>query len=438
MLKGDLHIHTEFSDGDILDEVLFQAVDSGLDFLAVSDHDTSKGVPFAKEWLKRKGLPTIVIKGCEVTGPGCHLLALGCNDDIMSSDSIKNISDEIHQKGGFISAAHPCWTRTKKTFWDNRLFHNCAEKGELDGIELINYSANYDEDGNMERGTVPVIEYYEKLQEAGINIPVTVGSDAHKAFEVGKVYMVAFPEDCTADSVLKAIFKDNMAVACWKGKAYGPPAAVALYEEYRALFDKQEKFRQSINCSLERQENESDIIFKATSDNCPTKMYFDPELELFDVNNFKRDTVRPGQNSIFSEFEIDKLSIIRGVITNTESRVLIDSKPGLKNGNIVYTVSVTNKHSKSFKNAKLLLQINDIKHECIINIDPQKYSEYDIPEEDILLCGKKNKLKISLFDKSDLLIDEQEANVMIHAVNNADDDYLKLEQYCIERRKTRR
>jgi len=79
MLKGDLHIHTEFSDGDVLDEVLFKAVDSGLDFFAVTDHDTSKGVPFAQEWLKRKGLPAIVIPGSEVTDPGCHLLALGCN-----------------------------------------------------------------------------------------------------------------------------------------------------------------------------------------------------------------------------------------------------------------------------------------------------------------------------------------------------------------------
>jgi PHP-associated/Carbohydrate family 9 binding domain-like len=435
MLKGDLHIHTEFSDGDVLNEVLFKAVNSGLDFFAVADHDTSKGVPFAQEWLKRKGLPSIVIPGCEVTGPGCHLLALGCNEDIMRSDSIGNIADEVRKKGGFLCAAHPCWSRTLKTFWDNKLFHDCAEEGKFDGIELINYSANYDEDGNAERGNIPVIEYYKKLQEAGINIPVTVGSDAHKASEIGNVYMIAFPEDCTSDSVLKAIFKDNMAVACWKGEVYGPPAAVALYNEYCALFDEQENFRKSINCTLERQENEIDIIFKVTNDNCPAKIYFDPELEFVKGYTLKRNSVEPGRDSIFLKFEADKYSVIKGLITNTASRVLIDSKPGIKNGRIVYTVNITNKYSRTLDNVQLLLEINGRENEFIRDIEPGKCIKYNIPKEDILLCGKKNKLKISLFDKSGLLIDKHELNVMIHAVNNDDDEYLKLEQYVLKDKK---
>ncbi len=389
MLKGDLHIHTEYSDGDVLDEVLFQSVNSGLDFLAVADHDTSKGVPFAQEWLKRKGLPTIVIKGCEVTGPGCHLLALGCDENIMCSDSIENISEEVHKKNGFLCAAHPCWSRTKKTFWDNRLFHNCAEDGKFDGIELINYSANYDEDGNAKKGNIPVIEYYKTLQKAGINIPVTVGSDAHMAHEIGNVYMIAFPEACNSDSVLKTIFKDNMAVACWKGEIYGPPAAIALYKEYSALFNEQENFRKLIHCSLARQENESDIILKVTNNNCPAKIYFDPELELIEECTFKRSSIRSGYDSIFFEFETAEFSVIRGVITNTESRVVIDSKPDIRDEQIAYRINITNKHFKTLDNAKLLLQINDKNYEFIMNIDSEKSSKYDILEDDILLCGKK-------------------------------------------------
>lgn len=435
MLKGDLHIHTEFSDGDVLDEVLFKAVDSGLDFFAVTDHDTSKGVAFAQEWLKRKGLSSIVIPGCEVTGPGCHLLALGCSEDIMRSDSIGNIADEVHQKGGFLCAAHPCWSRTQETFWDNRLFHDCAEEGKFDGIELINYSANYAEDGNVESGNIPVVEYYKKLQKTGINIPVTVGSDAHKASEIGNVYMIAFPEDRTSDSVLKAIFKDNMAVACWKGEVYGPPAAIALYKEYCALFAEQENFRKSINCSLERQENETNIILKVVSDSCPDKIYFDPELEFVKEYTLKRDSVKPGRDSIFLEFKTDKYSVLRAVITNTESRVLIDSKPGIKDGKIVYTVNITNKYSKILDNARLYLEINGKRNEFIRDIEPEECVQFDILEEDILLCGRENKLKISLFDKSGLLVDEHELNVMIHAVNNDDDEYLKLEQYVLKDKK---
>ena len=435
MLKGDLHIHTEFSDGDVLDEVLFKAVNSGLDFFAVTDHDTSKGVPFAKEWLKRKGLPAIVIPGCEVTGPGCHLLALGCSEDIVRSDSVGNVADEVHQKGGFVCAAHPCWSRTRETFWNNKLFHNCAEEGKFDGIELVNYSANNEEDGNVESGNIPVIEYYEKLQKDGINIPVTVGSDAHKAFEIGNVYMIAFPEKRTSDSVLKAIFKDKMAVACWKDEVYGPPAAVALYKKHCALFMEQEKFRKSINCSLERQENETNIIFKVKNDSCPAKIYFDPELELIKEYTLKRDSVKSGRDSMFLGFEMDKYSVLRGVITNTESRVLIDSKPGIKDGEIVYTVNITNKYFKTLAAARLYLEINGKINKLIIDIEPEECVQFDILEEDILLCGRENKLKISLFDKSGLLVDEQELNVMIHAVSNDNNEYLKLEQYVLKDKK---
>jgi PHP-associated/Carbohydrate family 9 binding domain-like/PHP domain len=446
MLKGDLHIHTEYSDGDVLDEVLFNAVDSGLDFIAVTDHDTSKGVPFVQEWFKRKGLPVIVIPGCEVTGPGCHLLALGCDEDIICSDSIKNISDEVHQKGGILCAAHPCWSRTIKTFWDNRLFHKSVSKGYFDGIELINYSANYDEDGNVDNGNIPVIEYYRKLQQAGINIPITAGSDAHQAAEIGNVYMIAFPEACTADSVLKAIFKDNMSVVRWKGEVYGPPAAVALYKEYCVLFNEQESFRESIHCSLERQENESDVIFNVSNhipvtNHYDIKTYIDSELEIVKADKelseytVKRNAVNSGRDSMFIGIETGKYSVIKGVITNTESRVLIESKPGIKDGRVIYTVKITNKYSKPLKDTQLHLEINGKANVFIRDIEPGKCVEYDIPAEDILLCGKENKLKIVLLDKSELLIDKQELSVMIHAVNNHDNEYVKLEQYVLKDKK---
>ena len=42
-LKGDMHLHTNYSDGEQLEAVLAQIVNCGMDFCAVTDHDTFSG-----------------------------------------------------------------------------------------------------------------------------------------------------------------------------------------------------------------------------------------------------------------------------------------------------------------------------------------------------------------------------------------------------------
>ena len=76
---GDMHCHTTMSDGSTSPEMLVQyAIDAGLDFIAVTDHDTMAGVQTAVNLGKRKGLK--VIPGVEVstydskTGRNVHLL----------------------------------------------------------------------------------------------------------------------------------------------------------------------------------------------------------------------------------------------------------------------------------------------------------------------------------------------------------------------------
>ena len=76
---GDMHCHTTMSDGSTSPEMLVQyAIDAGLDFIAVTDHDTMAGAQIAFNLGKRKGLK--VIPGVEVstydskTGRNVHLL----------------------------------------------------------------------------------------------------------------------------------------------------------------------------------------------------------------------------------------------------------------------------------------------------------------------------------------------------------------------------
>lgn len=77
---ADLHAHTTASDGTFTPQELARAAaDLGLTYLAVTDHDTTAGVPAAQ--IAARGLGVRLIPGVELSAKGapgeCHLLGLG-------------------------------------------------------------------------------------------------------------------------------------------------------------------------------------------------------------------------------------------------------------------------------------------------------------------------------------------------------------------------
>lgn len=63
---GDLHCHTRLSDGSMsIDDLVFYSKRAGLDFIAVTDHDTMEGVTRASVLGKRYGIN--IISGCEIS-----------------------------------------------------------------------------------------------------------------------------------------------------------------------------------------------------------------------------------------------------------------------------------------------------------------------------------------------------------------------------------
>jgi PHP domain len=108
-LKGDLHCHTVHSDGlNSVEEIVRNAVELGLDFLAVTDHNTS--THFA-ELERLSHLPTVLIPGEEVTTYWGHANMWGLREwiDFRCADeaSIDNVRRYVLQKGGLISVNHP-------------------------------------------------------------------------------------------------------------------------------------------------------------------------------------------------------------------------------------------------------------------------------------------------------------------------------------------
>ncbi len=83
MLKADLHIHTTASDGKLTpSKVVVQALQTDLDVIAITDHDTIAGVEEAR--AAAKGTQLRVVEGVEIStlfqNRECHLLAYAFRD----------------------------------------------------------------------------------------------------------------------------------------------------------------------------------------------------------------------------------------------------------------------------------------------------------------------------------------------------------------------
>ncbi len=105
-LAGDLHAHTVHSDGSLtIDELAALAVGQGLDFLAVTDHNTVSHHPLLPAASARAGLT--LIPGQEVTTHRGHANAFGDIGWIDFRRPADSWVDEVSGRGGLLSVNHP-------------------------------------------------------------------------------------------------------------------------------------------------------------------------------------------------------------------------------------------------------------------------------------------------------------------------------------------
>ena len=107
--RGDLHGHTEHSDGRwSVAEFLDHARDRGLDFVTITDHNTTSGQPWA-EALADDDL--LVMCGIEVTTLFGHCLALGAREwidwRIKDGQTMTDRANAIMDAGYTYAIAHP-------------------------------------------------------------------------------------------------------------------------------------------------------------------------------------------------------------------------------------------------------------------------------------------------------------------------------------------
>jgi hypothetical protein len=105
-LAGDLHAHTVHSDGALtVPELAVLAVERGLDFLAVTDHNTISHHAELAGAARRYGIT--LLPGQEVTTDGGHAGALGDVGWIDFRREPDHWLDATQARGGLLSVNHP-------------------------------------------------------------------------------------------------------------------------------------------------------------------------------------------------------------------------------------------------------------------------------------------------------------------------------------------
>ncbi|MFY8349699.1 RNase RNM [Pseudoalteromonas sp. SSM20] len=133
MMKFDLHSHTYFSDGKLSPEELVErAVEKGVDILAITDHDTVKGLSIAEQHINTKALPLTLVKGIEFSTKWetfeVHIVGLNIDTD---NDLLKSLIDEQTEKRA--TRAGKMAEKLEKRGFENVLAEakSLANKGQL-------------------------------------------------------------------------------------------------------------------------------------------------------------------------------------------------------------------------------------------------------------------------------------------------------------------
>ena len=165
--KGDLHCHTFHSDARGAPETLHAAaLQAGLDFLAVADHNTTT----QRRYFHPASSPNLVfVRAMEVTTATGHANVFGVDDWIdfrmTRPADAHTLARLVHEKGGLLSVNHD----KPDIPWDYELPHlDCMEVWQSTWLAWNWIS----------------LERWQSRLAAGLRLPAIGGSDYHQPAEL--------------------------------------------------------------------------------------------------------------------------------------------------------------------------------------------------------------------------------------------------------------
>jgi predicted metal-dependent phosphoesterase TrpH len=206
-MRLDLHIHSCYSRDctSPVASILKRAVSTGLDGIAICDHDTVKGSLEARRLADEMGLDLVIVPGIEVTTNRGHLLVLGAEKEFPINSDPNDIIKIARESECLIVAPHP-YKGYPKSLGD-------VSDLDLDAIEVLNSRFIL---GKFNERAVKMAET--------LGLPMLGNSDAHFVGMVGRAYTEIDAEP-SVDAIFKAI-KDGKTVV----HGTRTPLVVQLYQ----------------------------------------------------------------------------------------------------------------------------------------------------------------------------------------------------------------
>ena len=182
-VKADLHIHTTYSIDSVISkkELVFYAKKSGLNAVAVTDHNKIEG---ALKMAQQTDF--LIIPGIEVSSLHGHIIGLNVKTLIPRGLSVDETVDRIHEAGGIAIACHPF------ALLKGSIGKYISVK--FDAVETINASAF-----PFKRATNQANWLAERLK-----LPKVGGTDAHYGPVIGQAYTLLDSEP-NVEAIVKAI-----------------------------------------------------------------------------------------------------------------------------------------------------------------------------------------------------------------------------------------
>ena len=214
--KGDLHAHSEYSDGDSpVSAVIKSAEDKGLDFFVVTDHDTSlRGNPVHWDDPGYHSSTLVLLYGIEWTTPLGHAnlwsAAPFSYAELWQANRARDAgaaAAAAHRQGALFSINHPASLFTSSWHY--------PVSPETDSIEVWNTMYRFPS-GNRRAGHF----FWDDLLKSGCRIPCVGGSDTHqlvkwqsKLFGHGNPTTWIYAPERTGEALLGGIRAGHVSVS---------------------------------------------------------------------------------------------------------------------------------------------------------------------------------------------------------------------------------
>ncbi len=203
-MKIDMHIHTKYSRDSVISPrfLIKTAIRKGLDCIAITDHDTTKGWKPCVQFSRKFNFMIIQgeeIKAMENGKKIGEILGYFLTEEIPPGNPM-DIIDEIKSQGGISAIAHPFDRRNNRLY----LFPEVIKKVDL--IEGFNARTVFN---TRNRKAMKLAEEFNK--------PVIAGSDAHTCWEIGNAYVTS--SACTEEELRKYLLKGKIEIT---GKTTNP------------------------------------------------------------------------------------------------------------------------------------------------------------------------------------------------------------------------